>query len=230
MSYKLYVGNHNYSSWSLRPWVLMRHLGLPFQDETVPLLATGRTQSHKSYSSNGLVPCLHDDGFQVWDTLAIAEYLAEKHPAVWPADRLARARARSVSAEMHSGFSNLRGQMPMIIKLRLKGRPHPTEVAADIARIEEIWTECRREFGEKAAGAQAGPYLFGAFSAADAMFAPVCWRFNTYNVQLADARAAAYLQTMLSNPAMKEWEASALGETEVMPYDGEVFDKYGGQR
>lgn len=230
MACKLYVGNHNYSSWSLRPWVLMRQFKLSFQEELVPLMATGRTQSHKAYSDNGLVPCLHDGDFRVWDTLAIAEYLAEQHPGMWPADRLARARARSVSAEMHSGFSSLRGQMPMIVRLRLKGRELPPEVAKDIARIEEIWAGCRREYGEMASGAQAGPYLFGAFSIADAMFAPVCWRFETYNVQLADPVAAAYLKAMLNNPAMKEWEASAVAETEVMPYDAQVFETYGGAR
>ena len=231
MSYKLYIGNYNYSSWSLRPWVLMTQFGLEFETMSVPLLASGNTKGHKPYSDNGLVPCLHEDGFRVWDTLAIAEFLAEKYPGMWPCDTLARARARSISAEMHSGFNALRSEMSMNIRYKLKGAPIPKEVASNIQRIEEIWSGCISEFGRNATGKGAGPYLFGAFSIADAMFAPVCWRFETYNVKLANPIAAAYLKTMLTNSSMKAWETLALAEKEALPsYDSQVFEKYGGNR
>ncbi|MGL4767385.1 MAG: glutathione S-transferase family protein [Formosimonas sp.] len=220
--YQLYIGNKNYSSWSLRPWVLMTHFGIAFTEKLVPLTGAG---THTAYSPNGLVPCLHDDGFQVWDTLAIAEYLHDAHPElnIWPTDAKARARARSIAAEMHSGFGALRSAMPMIIKLRLKGKNPSADVAADIARIEAIFTDTRREFAGDL------PYLFGAFSAADAMFAPVVWRLTTYNVPLS-AAAQSYVDTMLAHPAMQAWQAGALAETEVMPYDATVLEPYGGIR
>ncbi|HRE18371.1 MAG TPA: glutathione S-transferase N-terminal domain-containing protein, partial [Rhodocyclaceae bacterium] len=156
---ELYIGNKNYSSWSLRAWLLMKHLGIEFVEHGVSVSGRGPHPDHKDYSGNRLVPCLHDNGFQVWETIAIAEYLAEHYPGVWPADAEARARARSISAEMHAGFSHLRTQMPMNLKLRLKGKPATTEVQRDIDRIVEIWSEARTLF----AGNE-GPWLFGAFS------------------------------------------------------------------
>ena len=224
--YELYIGDKNYSSWSLRPWLLMRHFGIEFVEHAVPI---GRSQVgvHRPYSDSGLVPCLHDDGFRVWDSLAIAEYLAERHPGLWPADPRARARARSVSAEMHAGFGKLRAAMPMNIKLRLRGAPPTDEVGADIQRIAQIWTECRSQFGANA-GPAAGPYLFGAFSIADAMYAPVVWRFETYNVALP-APAGAYRDTMLAHPGMQAWQQLALAEGVALAYDA-VADAWGGPR
>ncbi len=225
--YLLYIGNRNYSSWSLRPWLLMRHFGIAFEERVVPVAGRGASDLHREYSDNGLVPCLHDDGFRVWDTLAIAEYLGERHPGLWPADARARARARSISAEMHAGFGALRSAMPMNIKMRLRGAPLSAAVAADVARILACWRDARERFAPMAAGGP-GPYLFGGFSIADAMFAPVVWRFHTYAVPL-DAGAAAYRDAMLSHPAMREWEAAALAETVSLPYD-EVAADFGGPR
>ena len=133
--YQLYFGNKNYSSWSLRPWVLLKHFNIPFQEHMVSVAGRGAGDMLRGYSANGLVPCLHDDGFQVWDTLAIAEYLAERHTGLWPADPIARARARCISAEMHSGFGHVRGAMPMNIKMTLQGAELPTEVAEDVAAL-----------------------------------------------------------------------------------------------
>ena len=219
--YQLYIGNKNYSSWSLRPWLLMTHFGIAFEEKLVPLTGAG---THTAYSSNGLVPCLHDDDFQVWDTLAIAEFLHDAHPElnIWPTDKKARARARSISAEMHSGFAAMRNAMTMNIKFRLKGTTPSADVAANITRIQAIWTDARRDFaGDK-------PYLFGDFSAADAMFAPVVWRFETYNVPL-DAVAQDYVNTMLAHPAMQAWKVGALADESLAHYDV-VLEQYGGVR
>lgn len=221
--YVLYCGNRNYSSWSLRAWLLLTQLGIPFEERMVAVSGGGASEAHRGYSANGLVPCLHDEGFQIWETLAIAEYLAERHPVIWPADALARARARSVSAEMHAGFAALRNAMPMNIKLCLKGRAASAAVQADIDRIVAIWTEARRQFG------QGGPWLFGAFSAADAMYAPVVWRFRTYNVALP-AEAAAYRDAMLELPAMQLWQAGALAESARIADCDALAAEYGGDR
>ena len=221
--YTLYCGNKNYSSWSLRAWLLLTHFGIPFDERMVSVSGRGVSDDHRQYSGNGLVPCLHDDGFQVWETLAIAEYLAERHPGIWPAGALARARARSVSAEMHSGFAALRGAMPMNIKLQLRGRPVDVAVQADIDRITEVWSECRQQFG------QGGPWLFGRFSAADAMYAPVVWRFWTYNVPLS-ASAEAYRDAMLGLPAMKLWQMGALAEEACIPECDALVADFGGVR
>lgn len=229
---ELYIGNKNYSSWSLRPWVLMRHFDIPFTEHMVSVAGRGANSLHRAYSSNGLVPCLHlDNGFQIWDTLAIAEYLAEIYPekSLYPQDSLARARARSISAEMHSGFAHLRGAMGMNIKMRLKGVAQGSaigaEVSQDIERVVEIWTQARTEYGQTSDQ----PYLFGAFSVADAMFAPVIWRFHSYNVPLNHApQAQAYLNAMLAHPAMRQWEASALAETTALAhYDEAAIATFG---
>ena len=230
---ELFIGNKNYSSWSLRPWLLMKHFDLPFTERMVGVAGRGPNDLHRGYSQNGLVPCLHlENNFQIWDTLAIAEFLAETFPAkhLWPSDRLARARARSVSAEMHSGFGSLRSAMGMNIKMRLQGAPLSAEVAADVARIDQIWTEARRAFAINSDQ----PYLFGAFSVADAMFAPVIWRFHSYHVaqwtQLSD-ESRAYLAAMLAHPAMQAWERDALAETVVLAhYDEPALANFGGVR
>ncbi|MCB1939186.1 MAG: glutathione S-transferase [Rhodocyclaceae bacterium] len=222
--YTLYFGNKNYSSWSLRPWLLMQHFGIGFEAHQVQVSGRGAHDGHRGYSANGLVPCLHVGDFQIWDTLAIAEFLAERHPGLWPDDEFTRARARSVSCEMHSGFGALRGAMPMNIKLRLKGVPLNAEVQADVDRVAAIWTEARTDFaGDR------GPWLFGDFSIADAMFAPVVWRFHTYNVALPSV-AAAYRDAMLAHPAMRAWEADALAETIVLPSYDAVGEAWGGPR
>ena len=230
---KLFIGNKNYSSWSLRPWLLMKHFDLSFTEQLVSVAGRGPNDLHRGYSQNGLVPCLHiENDFQIWDTLAIAEFLAESFPAkhLWPADRLARARARSVSAEMHSGFGSLRSAMGMNVKMRFNGAALSPEVATDVARIDQVWTEARRQFGAHSDQ----PYLFGAFSVADAMFAPVIWRFHTYNVaqwaQLSD-ESRAYLAAMLAHPQMQAWERDALAETVALAhYDEPALANFGGVR
>jgi len=203
---ELIIGTRAWSSWSLRPWLALKAAGAPFQETLVELRTPDSKASFLKHSPAGKVPVLKVDGFAVWDSLAICEYVAEAFPAakLWPADPLARARARSVSAEMHSGFTPLRQAMSMDVRAR-----HPTpamtpELAADIKRIQEMWNECRRDFGAKAGG----PYLFGAFTIADAMYAPVATRFVTYGVAL-DAVSQAYVDAILAMPAMKEWIAAA---------------------
>jgi glutathione S-transferase len=222
--FDLYLGNKNYSSWSLRPWLLMKHFGISFTEHMVSVGGRDYNPMLKPIAGNARVPSLHVDGFQVWESLAIAEYLAEHEPRMWPADAKARARARSISAEMHAGFTHLRSAMPMNLKLSLKGKPATPEVQSDIDRIVEIWQEARTQF---ATGA--GPWLFGDFSIADAMFAPIAWRFHTYNVPLPPV-AAAYRDTLLAHPAMQEWHAAALKETEAHAHYDKVAEEYGGVR
>lgn len=222
--FDLYIGNKNYSSWSLRPWLLLKHFGIPFREHMVSVAGRDYNAALKPLAGNARVPCLHEDGFQVWESIAIAETLAERHPAMWPADARARARARSISAEMHAGFTALRTAMPMNLKLKLKGKPPTPAVQRDIDRIVEIWEEARMQFATAD-----GPWLFGAFSVADAMFAPIAWRFHVYNVVLPPL-AATYRDAMLAHPAMQEWYAAALLETEAHShYDG-LADEYGGPR
>jgi len=220
----LYIGNKNYSSWSLRAWLLLRHFAIPFKEHMVSVAGRDYNPLLKPLAGNARVPCLHDEGFAVWESLAIAEYLAEQYPAMWPADRQARARARSISAEMHAGFAKLRTAMPMNLKFKLKGKPASPEVQRDIERIVEIWEEARNRF---ATGD--GPYLFGDFSVADAMYAPIVWRLHVYNVALPPV-AAAYSATMLAHPAMIEWYQAALLETEAHEHYDRLADDYGGPR
>ena len=199
----LVIGNKNYSSWSLRPWVAMRTLGLPFEERRIPLDQPHTQQEIRKHNPAGKVPCLIDGASTVWDSLAILEYLAEKHPQLWPADRAARARARSISAEMHSGFTSVRTHMPMNVRNRYPGKGRSADVDAEIARIDAIWSQAGK------------PLLFGAFSAADAMFAPVVFRFHTYQPPLS-AASRAYMEAMLALPAMQEWSAAAGREAEVL--------------
>ncbi|MFB1030604.1 MAG: glutathione S-transferase family protein, partial [Thauera sp.] len=174
---KLIIGNKNYSSWSLRAWLAAREGGFTFEEIRIPLFIPGSRDRILSHSPSGKVPCLNDHGAVVWDSLAIGEYLAEKRPGLLPGDPVARAMARSVTAEMHSGFQNLRSRMPMNVRKDYTGFGHSPEVDADIARIVAIWNDCRARFGAE------GPYLFGRFSLADAAFAPVAFRFQTYAVK-----------------------------------------------
>lgn len=205
---KLVIGDRNYSSWSLRPWLMLKQAGLPFEAIPIRLREAGTKAEILKYSPSGKVPCLIDGATVVWDSLAIGEYLAEQVPTLWPADAKARAEARSISAEMHSGFSALRHDMPMEISAY---KPHDGRTAgaeADIARIVSIWQGCRKRYG------QSGPFLFGSFSIADAMFAPVVWRFLTYAVSLPP-EARAWVETMSALPAMQEWKAAAVAEAQI---------------
>jgi glutathione S-transferase len=211
--YALYIGNKNYSSWSLRGWLAAKLSGAPFEERMVQLRGEGTPDAaNRAFSPTLRVPCLHDGEIVVWDSLAIAEYLAERHPGMWPADPVARAWARSVAAEMHSGFSALRDEMTMCIKERVDVRPWSPPLARDVERVTEIWNEGRRRFG---AG---GGFLCGAFSLADAFYAPVAFRFRTYGVTPAGA-AADYLAALLAHPLLREWEEAALLETAVIDAD-----------
>jgi len=222
--FDLYLGNKNYSSWSLRPWLLLKHFAIPFTEHMVSVAGRDYNPALKPLAGNARVPCLHEDGFQIWESIAIAETLAERWPQMWPADARARARARSISAEMHSGFAKLRTAMPMNLKLKLKGKPATPEVQRDIDRIVEIWEEARSRFAKGD-----GPYLFGDFSVADAMYAPIVWRLHIYNVALPPV-AAAYRDTLLAHPAMQEWYANALKESEAHAHYDQLAEEYGGPR
>ena len=206
---RLVVGNKNYSSWSLRAWLAMKVLGIPFQEERIPLYGEKSKAEILKHSPAGKVPVLIDGDLHVWDSLAILEYLAEREPRMWPADANLRARARSISAEMHSGFQNLRQQMSMNIRRRHPGKGRTPESLADVRRIVEIWSECR------------GPFLFGPFCGADAMYAPVVLRFRIYEVELPPV-CRAYADQVLALPALKEWIRDAEREAESLPQ----FDLY----
>ena len=205
----LVIGNKNYSSWSMRPWLALRQAGIPFEEVRIPLYCPGSEAELAKWSPSGLVPTLHDGGIRVWDSLAICEYLHERFPdkQLWPADAEARAVARSVSAEMHAGFSALRRDMSMNIRARRPGQGRTPECLADIERILAIWTDCRARFGN------GGDFLFGRFSIADAMYAPVVLRFQTYGVVLEGA-ARDYAAAVRALPAMQAWVADAVAETE----------------
>lgn len=205
MSLTLYVGSKRYSSWSLRPYLALAHAGATFEHETILLDQDDTKASIAKVSASGRVPVLHHDNLVVWDSLAICEYVNELYPdaKLWPADRAQRARARAVSAEMHAGFPALRREMPMDIGSDLAGKGHTPESLADARRVTAIWRE--------ALAASGGPFLFGAFSIADAMFAPVCTRFVTYGVDL-DATCRAYVDAVYALPAMKQWIADAAAE------------------
>ncbi len=203
---KLIIGSKNFSSWSLRGWLAAKASGLAFEEICIPLRQPDTRERILVHSPSGKVPCLIEEGLVIWDSLAIAEYLAEVVPSLWPHDAGARAHARSVSAEMHSSFQALRGNMPMDVRGRFPGEGRTPEVLADIARIEAIWNDCRSHYGT---GGER--YLFGAYSIADMMYAPVCLRFETYGVKLS-SQAGEYLQTMLAHPDLLEWKAAAMAE------------------
>jgi glutathione S-transferase len=210
---KLVIGDKNYSSWSMRPWVLMTQFGIPFEEVLIELDEPGTKAAILAVSSSGKVPCLvTDEGFAVWDSLAIAETLAERFPqhALWPRDAFMRARARSVSAEMHSGFVDLRSTMPMAIRTSKPGAGATPGTLADIARIDALWSECLEASG--------GPFLFGEFSIADAMYAPVVMRFNSYAPKLS-GQAAAYAARVTASPAVAAWIDAAHKETHRIAHD-----------
>jgi glutathione S-transferase len=199
--YTLFLGNKNYSSWSLRGWLAMKLSGAPCNEMMVALSGEGEPhRGNRAFSPTGRVPCLHDGATVVWDSLAIAEYLAERHPGMWPAEPVARAWARSVCAEMHSGFSHLRNEMTMCIRERVDVRPWSPGLERDVARVIEIWNEGRRRFG------QGGPCLCGAF------------RFRTYGA-VPEGPAGGYLQALLAHPFLREWEGAALAETAIIDAD-----------
>lgn len=208
--FKLIIGNKNYSSWSLRPWFLLRQAGIPFEEIVIPLYQPDSKPHILQHSPSGKVPCLLDGELAVWDSLAIAEYVAERFPAfnLWPQDVAQRAEARAISAEMHAGFTALRTHFGMNLRYH-HVTPVPADVAPDIARIVAIWRSCRQRFASQ------GPFLFGQFSIADAMFAPVCARFHSYGVSLP-ADCAAYMQHVLGLPAICEWYAAAGAEPWVI--------------
>lgn len=211
-SLKLIIGNKKYSSWSMRPWLVLSHFGIPFEEIRIPLFQADSEERLKAYSPHGMVPVLHDGDLVVWESLAICEYIADKFPErhAWPQDRRARAIARAVSTEMHAGFVNLRTALTTNLKARYKWKDSGAAVARDIARIEAIWAQCRRDYG------QHGPWLFGEFSIADAMFAPVATRLRTYDVPITTV-SRDYVNSIYQLPAFKQWEAAAIAETEEIP-------------
>jgi glutathione S-transferase len=213
----LIIGNKNYSSWSLRPWLLLRHHRIAFDEQRLLLDTPEFARTIADWSPNRAVPALRHAGITIWDSLAICEYANEifLDRDGWPADAQARAVARSVSAEMHSGFVALRKALPMNCRRRTHGSPLGADVLANIARIGAIWRDCRARF------AAAGPFLFGDFSIADAMYAPVASRFVSYGVDM-DASMQAYVDTLFALPALQEWLRAAAAETETLAATDEV--------
>lgn len=213
MTLKLVIGNKNYSSWSMRPWLALRANNIAFEEIFIPLYTDNPADKDRilSFSRAGKVPCLIDGDVTVWDSLSIIEYLAERfpQPKLWPDDRAARAHARSISAEMHSGFMPLRNECGMNLHRPIGGVALSADARANIARIDQIWSECRARHH------QAGPLLFGAFGAADAMFAPVVHRFRTYAIGGSPA-AKSYMEAMMALPAFTEWTRAGLAETLVI--------------
>ena len=214
MALTLIIGNKNYSSWSFRPWIAMKVAGIAFDEVVISLDAKDFKSRVSKISGSGKVPVLDDNGTHVWESLAILEYLAEKFPAakLWPAAPAARAHARAISSEMHAGFQPLRRACPMNMWRPVKRRELNDEVLGNVGRIEAMWAECRNRYG---AG---GPFLFGAFCAADAMYAPVVARFHTYDVEVG-AAARAYMAAVMALSAWTEWTAAARQESWVLPED-----------
>jgi glutathione S-transferase len=212
--YELYIANKNYSSWSLRPWVLMQQAGIEFREHLIPF-GDREWESFRKLSPNGKVPCLVDGKTVVWESLAIVEYLAERHRGVWPQEAEARAFARSAAAEMHAGFTELRNRCSMSCGVRMRLKETPPGLTRDLARLEALWTDGLERFG--------GPFLAGkSFSAADAFFAPVALRAQTYGLELAQA---AYAQRLLELAAMRRWYAAALAETfRDVPHEVEIAE------
>ncbi|HTV34965.1 MAG TPA: glutathione S-transferase family protein [Xanthobacteraceae bacterium] len=216
MGLRLIIGNKNYSSWSLRPWLALKVVGIAFEEKQV-CLDTPEFKAQVAALSNGAasrVPVLIDGDICVWESLAILEYAAEKFPqtGLWPSPEAARAHARAVAAEMHSGFAALRRHLPMNIRRPVKPRSLDAAVAADVARIDALWSECRSRYGS------AGPFLYGTFGAADAMYAPVVWRFHTYAVEVS-ASARDYMRAVLALPASLQWREAARIEPWVLAHD-----------
>ncbi|HEX2215503.1 MAG TPA: glutathione S-transferase family protein [Xanthobacteraceae bacterium] len=210
MALTLVIGDKNYSSWSLRPWIAMRATGIVFEEKLIPLYGDGYKERLLELSPAGKVPILFDGSMQIWESLAIIEHLAERFPdaGLWPADPQARAHARAVSAEMHAGFEALRRECPMDMCRTEKAQNLSPQAQADVQRIDALWTDSRQRFG---AG---GPFLFGAFSAADAMYAPVVSRCATYGLTVGPV-ARAYMHTIMSLPAYVEWKAAGIADLQV---------------
>jgi glutathione S-transferase len=212
MSLHLVIGNKNYSSWSFRPWLAMKVAGIAFEETVISLEAQDFKAQVLAISGAGKVPVLIDGETHIWESLAILEYVAEKFPAagLWPKDAAARAHARAISCEMHASFMALRRHWPMNTWRPVQTRPLDDGAKADAARVDAIWSDCRARYG--------GPFLFGAFGAADAMYAPVVWRFHTYAVEVGGP-ARAYMDAMMALPAWREWRDAARRETWVLPHD-----------
>ena len=213
MALKLVIGNKNYSSWSMRPWLALRANQIPFEEIFIPLYTDNKADKDRilSFTHSGKVPALIDGDVTIWDSLAIIEYAAERFPEarLWPEDRARRAHARSISAEMHSGFMALRSECGMNLHRPVRAIELSADARANVARIQEIWIECRERHGTL------GPFLFGAFGAADAMFAPVVHRFRTYAIAVAP-QVEAYMETMSALPAFVEWTRAGLAESLVI--------------
>jgi glutathione S-transferase len=210
----LVIGNKNYSSWSFRPWIAMKVADIAFDETVISFDAPDFKTRVTALGGAGRVPVLIDEDVRVWESLAILEYLAEKFPTagLWPEDVAARARARAVASEMHAGFVPLRRHLPMNVMRPVKFRALDAGTAKDVARIDAIWSECRTKYGAD------GAFLFGRFGAADAMFAPVVWRFHTYAVEVS-ATARAYMRAVMTAPAWNEWRDAARRESWVLPED-----------
>jgi glutathione S-transferase len=212
MALHLTIGNKNYSSWSFRPWIALKVAGIPFEETVIPIHYPGSKEKFLARSPGGKVPILQDGAVTVWESLAILEYVAETHPELWPRDAVARAHARAIASEMHAGFVPLRRQCPMNMWRPVKKLALSAETAANVARIDAMWSDCRVRFG---AG---GPFLFGRFTAADAMYAPVVSRFHTYAVEVG-AASTAYMGAVMALPAWQEWYAAALKEEWLLEED-----------
>lgn len=208
----IYLGNRNYSSWSLRPWLVLKRIGVAFDEIVIPLYETASRETIMRYSPSGRVPVLKHGDLAVWESLAICEYLAETFPSfgLWPGGQAARATARAVSAEMHSGFLALRRHLPMNVRSSFPDRGVTPEVQAEINRVMAIWRDCRKRFG-----AGNGEFLFGDFTIADAMYAPVVTRLLTYRIEL-EPQAETYCAAIMALPAMQEWVAAAHHEPMVV--------------
>jgi glutathione S-transferase len=208
----LYLGNKNYSSWSLRPWLALKQAGIAFDEVVIPLYQPGSRETVLKYSPSGRVPALKHGDVTVWESLAVCEYAAELFPAagMWPSGAAARAIARAASSEMHAGFTALRAHLPMNIRSTFPERGVTPEVQADINRIMAVWRDCRSRFGEGN-----GEFLFGAFTIADAMYAPVVTRFRTYRIEL-EREAQTYCDTIMALPAMQEWLTAARNEPMIV--------------
>lgn len=203
--YRLHIANKNYSSWSLRPWVLMRQLGIAFEEVLTPFDTGSSWQSFRAFSPTGKVPCLEAEALAIWESLAIIECLAERHAGVWPQENIARAWARSASAEMHAGFNALRDECPMNCGVKLRLTAPSAALKAELMRLDELWQEGLSRFG--------GPFLAGPdFTAVDAFFAPVAFRVRSFDLALSDA-SRRYVETLLALPAMQQWETDALAES-----------------
>ncbi|QNM97333.1 glutathione S-transferase family protein [Chitinimonas koreensis] len=208
---QLVIGNKAYSSWSLRPWLLLRQFGLPFEEILVPLFEAGSSDTILRYTPTGKVPCLVDGAISVWESIAICEYLAERHPELpmWPRDPALRAEARALAAEMHAGFAALRQHCPMNVRRQYPPRSRPSEVGRDLARFSALIESLRARF------APLGPFLMGEFGILDAMYVPMATRCRTYSLELP-SRAQGWVDHVLALPAMREWYEAALTESWVI--------------